>query len=110
MEKMAEDRFLGTKAAIDSWIAKPHHRGREIDEHLLALRRQTGSRSPASINPMAVSKAGTGSLRSIRKTAFPVNNTAFGRPLGAKRNLRCSVLLESFCKPKRATIVDPVAG
>jgi len=34
------------KAAIHSRIAKPHHCGREIDEHLLALRRQTGSRLP----------------------------------------------------------------
>jgi hypothetical protein len=72
--------------------------------------RQKGSRPLVSHNPMAVSKAGTGSLRSIGKTASPANNTAFGSSLGANRNLQCSVLLRSVCKPRRATIVDPVAG
>src|SRR5262245_12092739 len=59
---------------------------------------------------MAVSKAGTESLRSIGKPAPLANNPGFGRSLAANRKLRSLVLLRSVCKPRRAIIVDPVAG
>src|SRR6185503_6398109 len=91
-------------------IAESHHCDGESDKQLLSLGKAKRFAPLVSHNSMAVSKAGTGSLRSIGKTASPQNNTAFGRPPGANRNLRCSVLLRSVCKPRRATIVDPVAG